>query len=71
MKEKLPSLFTDVCGEDATFGQMLAFKLVAQAVEGDMKAMSAVLDRVEGKVRPNVGLSGADDEPIIRVIVDI
>jgi hypothetical protein len=73
MKEKLPSLFTDVCGEDATFGQMLAFKLVTKAAKGDMKAMNAVLDRAEGKVRQNVGLSDANDDALtFRVLrVDI
>jgi hypothetical protein len=39
---------------------MLAFKLVAEAAKGDMRAMNAVLDRVEGKVRQNVGLSRSD-----------
>jgi hypothetical protein len=73
MKEKLPPLFTEVCGEDATFGQMLAFKLVAEAAKGDMKAMNAILDRAEGKVRQNVGLSGPDEDALtFRVIrVDI
>jgi hypothetical protein len=50
----------------STFGPMLAFKLVAKAGKGDMKAMNAVLDRAEGKVRQNVKLSDAKDDALTQ-----
>jgi hypothetical protein len=69
MKDKLPPIFTAVYGDNATFGQMLAFKLLAEAAQGDVRAMNTVLDRVEGKVKPSVGLSGVNDGAVVfRVI---
>ena len=50
MRAKLPAAFVEVYGESATFGQMLAFQMVAKAATGEMHAMREVLDRVEGKV---------------------
>jgi hypothetical protein len=55
----------------STFGPMLAFKLVAKASKGDMKAMNAVLDRVEGKVRQNVGLSGANEDALTFLVIRV
>ena len=75
MRAQLPALFTEVYGENATFGQMLAYKVIAQAAKGDIQAMNTVLDRVEGKVRQNVGVSGENSGPVefrlTRVVVDL
>jgi len=58
MKEKLSPIFVEVYGTEATFGQLLAFKLVAQGLKGDMQAAKEILDRVEGKVAKKVDHSG-------------
>jgi len=59
MKERLPQSFIEVYGCEATFGQLLAFKLVAQGLKGDMQAAKEILDRVEGKVTKKVDHSGS------------
>ena len=59
MKAKLPPIFVEVYGTDATFGQVLAFKLVAQGLKGDMQAAKEILDRVEGKVTKKLEHSGS------------
>lgn len=51
-------MFRELYGDEAAFGQMLAFKVIAQAANGDMQAIKAVLDRIEGKVKLGVVLSG-------------
>jgi hypothetical protein len=75
MKAKLPEIFIEVYGKDATFGQMLAFQLIAQAVKGDMQAVKEVLDRVEGKVKQSVAMAGESSGPVEftlrRVVVNI
>jgi hypothetical protein len=58
MKAKLPPIFVEVYGTEATFGQVLAFKLVAQGLKGDMQAAKEILDRVEGKVTKHLEHSG-------------
>jgi Family of unknown function (DUF5681) len=69
MKAKLPPTFTEVYGDNATFGEMLAFRLVADAANGNMKAIATVLDRAEGKVTQKMALSGEASEPVtFRVI---
>jgi hypothetical protein len=50
MKAKLPAFFVEMYGAEATFGQLLAFKMVMKAAKGDVRALREVLDRVEGKV---------------------
>lgn len=49
MKSKLPPIFVEVYGQNPTFGDMLAFQLIATAAKGDMSAMNTVFDRIEGK----------------------
>jgi len=58
MRRNLPEIFVEIYGDTATFGQMIAFKLIAQAADGDMQAVNAVLDRVEGKVSQRHAISG-------------
>jgi hypothetical protein len=66
---RMPLTFSEIYGENATFGEMLAFKLVIQASQGDMRAMSILMERVEGKVTQNLAHSGGTEEPIVfRVI---
>jgi hypothetical protein len=64
MKAKLPPIFVEVYGTEATFGQVLAFKLVSQGMKGDMQAAKEILDRVEGKVKQSVAMAGDDGGPI-------
>jgi hypothetical protein len=64
MKAKLPPIFIEVYGTDATFGQMVAFKIIAQAAEGNMQAAGMLLDRTEGKVPQGVRLGGEDGGPV-------
>jgi hypothetical protein len=59
MKVKLPPIFVEVYGTEATFGQVLAFKLVAQGLKGDMQAAKEILDRVEGKVTKKLEHTGS------------
>jgi hypothetical protein len=68
MREKVPQIFVEVYGSNATFGQLLAFKLITQAVKGDMQAAKEVLDRVEGKVKQSVAMSGDGGGPIQFVV---
>lgn len=68
MKEKLPPIFTEVYGPEPTFGDMLAFQLIATAAKGDMSAMNTVFDRVEGKTVQGIKMSG---EVITKVVVNI
>jgi hypothetical protein len=42
----------------------MAFKLIAQAVKGDMHAAKEILDRVEGKVRKPIAMSGEGGGPV-------
>jgi Family of unknown function (DUF5681) len=66
---KLSPTFSEIYGENATFGEMLAFKLIIQASQGDMRAMNILMERVEGKVTQNLAHSGSTEEPIVfRVI---
>jgi hypothetical protein len=75
MKEKLPAIFVEVYGTEATFGQILAFKLVTQGLKGDMQAAKEILDRVEGKVKQSVAMAGEDGGPVefklTRVVVNL
>jgi hypothetical protein len=64
MRRNLPETFVEIHGETATFGQMIAFKLIAQAADGDMQAVNAVLDRVEGKVSQRHAISGVEAGPV-------
>jgi hypothetical protein len=68
MRAKLPALFVAIYGENATFGEMLAFKLVQMSAKGDMPAMKELLERVEGKVPQKTQLSGVDGAPIETAI---
>jgi hypothetical protein len=69
MKAKLAPAFAEVFGENATVGEMLAFKLIAQAAKGNMQAMNTIMNRVEGRVSEKVSLSGPESEPVVfRVI---
>src|ERR1700723_1494980 len=60
MKEGARAVFFEVYGQNPTFGQMIAFKLVQMSAKGDMFAMRELLDRVEGKVpqKADLNLSG-------------
>lgn len=58
MKTQLSPIFVEVYGTEATFGQVLAFKLVTQGLRGDMQAAREILDRVEGKVTKKVEHGG-------------
>jgi hypothetical protein len=62
MREKLPPIFVEIYGPEATFGQMVAFKLIASSAKGDVFALKELLDRVEGKVTQK--LAGDDGGPI-------
>jgi hypothetical protein len=64
MKEGLRQVFLEVYGPNPTFGQMIAFKLVAMSAKGDVMAMRELLDRVEGKVAQKTQLTGLDDGPV-------
>lgn len=69
MKASLPELFAEVYGADPTFTDLLAFRLIEASGKGNLKALALLLDRVEGKVPQNVGLSGESAEPVVvRVI---
>jgi len=68
MKQKLPPVFVEVYGTDATFGQLLAFKLVTQGLKGDIQAAKEVLDRVEGKVKQSVAMGAEGGGPIQFVV---
>jgi hypothetical protein len=46
MRRNLPETFVEIYGETATFGQLIAFKLIAQAAGGDMQA--SMLPRSRG-----------------------
>lgn len=50
-----------VYGDHPTFGQMLAFQLISQAGKGEIAALSALLDRVEGKVTQKTSVEGSSD----------
>ncbi len=69
MRAKLSPIFTELYGDDATFAEMLAFRLIADAANGDVKALKLVLDRVEGKVAQKMALSGAEAEPVMFTLV--
>lgn len=64
MKEGARAVFFEIYGPDPTFGQMIAFKLVAMSAKGDMMAMRELLDRVEGKVVQKAELTGAGGGPL-------
>jgi hypothetical protein len=71
MKAKLPPIFVEVYGENATFGEMIAFKLVAMSAKGDIIALKELLDRVEGKVAQKTVHTGEDDGPILVEVQDV
>ena len=66
MKSEMPRAFSDLYGESATFGEMLAFKLIDRAAKGNLVALSLVLDRVEGKVTQKMAV---DAEPVVFRLV--
>ena len=66
IRAELPPVFAEVYGNKATFGQMLAFKMIQSAGEGDMQAMRELLERVEGKIAQKV--SGSDGGPVQFVV---
>lgn len=68
MKEGMRAVFFEVYGPNPTFGQMIAFKLVAMSAKGDIFAIKELLDRVEGKVSQKVALSGEDGGPMRFVV---
>ena len=63
MEAKLPPFFVDMYVAEATFGQLLAYKMVAEAANGDMRAIREVLDRVEEKVANKIA-GGDGDGPV-------
>ena len=65
MKAQLPALFRDACGENATFGELLALRLIAEAANGSTKALSIVLDRTEGKAATSIKLSEDNENAIV------
>jgi hypothetical protein len=71
MRAKLPPMFRELYGDEATFGQMLAFTVISQAASGDMRAMTTVLDRAEGKVKQSLGVSGEDGNELEFRVVHI
>lgn len=75
MRDRLPPFFLDVYGRDATFGHLVAFKMIAKAWAGDLGAIREVLDRVEGKVAHKVaggdGTGPVEFNVIRRVISDV
>lgn len=68
MRDKLPPIFVEVYGQEPTFGDMLAFQLIATAAKGDISAMNMVFDRVEGKTVQGVQHMG---EIITKLIVNL
>lgn len=58
MKEAPRQLFCAIYGDNPTFGQMVAFKAIQQAMKGDVFALKELLDRVEGKVAQKTVLEG-------------
>jgi hypothetical protein len=68
MKDGPRLVFLEVYGDKPTFGQMIAFKLVAMSAKGDVMAIRELLDRVEGKVAQKTQLTGLDDAPIQQSI---
>lgn len=73
MRVKLPAVFAQLYGESATFGQMLAFQMIAQAATGERRAMKEVLDRVEGKVTQQLASDEIDSIQLTvrRIDVDL
>ena len=72
MMNQLSPAFADLYGASGTFGEALAFQLVAKAATGDVAAMREVLDRTEGKVGHKMatgGESGGLGELVVRRIV--
>ena len=70
MRAKLPPVFVEVYGPDASFGQMLAFKLIQQAARGDMQAASMILERTEGRVTQKIAGEGNGPIEFILTRVD-
>lgn len=48
----------------ATYGDALAFRIILSAIKGRPDAAREVADRVEGKPRQRVEVTGADGKPI-------
>lgn len=71
MKERLPSMFAELHGEGATFGQLLAFNAIAEAARGNLKALSTILERVEGKVSQTMNVAGEQGGPVVFTICRI
>lgn len=65
MKKGIPETFLRLYGENATFGELLAFQVIAKAADGDMKAIHVIFDRVEGKVSQNVALSSSENSEVV------
>lgn len=51
---KLPPSMAKVLGKKPTFAQILMFRLMYQAVAGDVTATRLIFDRLEGRVREDV-----------------
>jgi hypothetical protein len=43
---------------------LLAFKLITQAIEGEISALNTVLDRVEGKAHQSVEIGSGNGGPV-------
>lgn len=71
MRAKLPALFVELYGSQATFGEMLAFKMVQMSAKGDMFAMKELLERVEGKVTQKSELTGKDGESLAFTLLRV
>jgi hypothetical protein len=69
MRAKLPAGFADLYGEQACLAELIAFRLILEAAQGNLKALAAVLDRVEGKPTQGIGGSGKAEEPVVFRLV--
>ena len=64
MKQKNP--FTKEM-ENMTVLELMNLKQIANALEGDLQAFKEIIDRYEGKLTNNVGLSGNITQNVIKV----
>jgi len=68
LKQPVRELLIELFGENPTFGEMIAVKLIQSSSKGDMFATNTLLDRAEGRVTQKTELAGADGESLVFTI---
>lgn len=69
----LLALLDSSCKADVkarSFGELIGLALVKKAVKGDVRAITEIIDRAEGKPRQRIEQSGPDGGPIPYDIPD-